>query len=101
MSQAIPMPPPPSLRNDDRILEHYADGPVGVNFINGNLHIDFCTLRSDHSVSPSTNYRQVTLRLVVPLAGAIDLQNTISSIMSLLQQQGIVQAIMPGPQTRQ
>ena len=101
MSQAISMPPPPPLRNDDQILEHYVDGPVGVNFLNGNMHITFATLRSDHSVDPAPPYRQVSLRLVIPLAGGIDLQNHIAGMMTVLQQQGLIQPIMPGPQTRQ
>jgi len=101
MSHAISMPPPPAVQNDDRVLEHYADGALGVNFLNGNLHITFFTLRTDHTSDPAPQYRQVTLRLVIPLAGGIDLQNNIGGIISLLQQQGIVQPIMPGPQTRQ
>jgi hypothetical protein len=100
MSQAASKTAAP-LRNNDQILEHYADGPVGVNFLNGNLHITFATLRTDHSGNPSSQYRQVTLRLVLPLAGAVDLQNTISGIISMLQQQGAIQPIMPGPQRRQ
>jgi hypothetical protein len=101
MSQAISTPPPPPLRNDDCVLEHYVDGPVGVNFHNGNLHITFATMRTDHTADPSLQYRQVTLRLVMPLVGALDLQNNIAGIMSLLQRQGLVQPIVPGPQTRQ
>jgi hypothetical protein len=100
MSQTISTPLPP-VRNDDRILEHYVDAPVGFNFVNGNAHITFVTLRIDHSTDPPAHYRQVTLRLVIPLAGAFDLQNTITRMMSMLQQQGLVQPIMPGPQTRQ
>jgi hypothetical protein len=101
MSQTISMPPPPPLRNDDQVLEHYADGPVGVEFLSGNLHITFATLRADHAQDPAVRYRQVTLRMVLPLAGAIDLQNQIAGILTLLQQQGLIQPIMPGPQTRQ
>lgn len=100
MSQAASMTVPP-LRDNDLNLEHYADGPVGVNFLNGNLHITFVTIRSDHSSDPALHYRQVTLRLVMPLAGVIDLQNGLAGIISNLQQQGIIQPIMPGPQTRQ
>jgi hypothetical protein len=93
----MPLP----LRNDDRILENYVDSPVGFTFVNGNAHITFATLRMDHSTERPTQYRQVTLRLVIPLAGAVDLQSTIANLMSTLQRQGLVQSIMPGPQTRQ
>jgi hypothetical protein len=101
MSQALSMPTPPPLRDDPAVRETYVDGPVGVNFFNGNLHITLWALRSDHSVEASPQYRQVVARLVIPLAGAIDLQNTISSIMTMLQSQGVIQPIMPGPTTRQ
>jgi len=91
----------PPLHNDDRILECYVDTPVGFSFVNGNAHITFATLRMDHSTDPAAQYRQVTVRLVIPLAGAIDLQSTLANLMSRLQRQGLVQPIMPGPQTRQ
>ena len=74
---------------------------MGVNVFYGNVHITFATLRSDHTSDPPPQYRQVTLRLVMPLAGMIDLQNNIAGIMSILQQQGLIQPVMPGPQTRQ
>jgi hypothetical protein len=100
MSQAVSMTVPP-LRNNDHTPEHYVDGPVGVNFLNGNFHITFATMRSDHSSDPANQYRQVTLRLVMPLAGVLELQNGLAGIISNLQQQGVIQPIMPGPQTRQ
>ena len=101
MSEESLVPRLPPLRNDDRVIEHYADAPVGVNFFNGNLHITFMTLRTDHTSEPSPQYRQVTFRLVMPLAGAMDLQKSIGSIISILQSQGVIQPVMPGPLTRQ
>jgi hypothetical protein len=90
------------LRNDERIMEHYADTPVGVNYHNGNLHFTFATIRSDFCTDRAPQYRQITLRLVIPLTGAIDLQNNIAGMRELLQRQGVVQPIIiPGPQTRQ
>lgn len=101
MSETSRIPNQPPLQNDDRVIEFYADAPVGVNFFNGNVHITFMTLRTDHSVEPSPQYRQVTARLVIPLAGAIDLQKSIAQIVSILQAQGVIQPVMPGPATRQ
>jgi hypothetical protein len=100
MSQTASKPLPP-IHNDDAVLEHYTDGPVGFNFVNGNAHFTFATRRIDHSTDPPAQYRRITLRLVMPLAGAIDLQGTITNMMSMLQQQGLVQPIVPGPHTRQ
>ena len=102
MSQAASMPPPlPPVRDDDRILENYADVSIGVSHHNGNLHFTFATTRTDFGTDPALQYRQVTLRRVIPLTGAIDLQNQIAGIRELLQRQGVIQPVMPGPQTRQ
>jgi hypothetical protein len=101
MSHAVSIPAPPPVRDNSNVTETYVDGPVGVNFYNGNLHITFATMRADHSIEPSPHYREVTARLVMPFAGALDLQNTISSLMTMLQSQGVIQPIMPGPLTRQ
>ena len=49
------------------------------------------------AVTQHSRYRQVTLRLVMPLAGGLDLQNGLAGIISNLQQQGVIQPIMPGP----
>lgn len=97
------MPPPLPIRNNDSTAEHYVDGPIGVNFLNGNLHITFVTVRADHAAGadPAPPYRQDTMRLIMPLAGAIDLQANISAIRTTLQGQGLVQPVMPGPPTKQ
>jgi hypothetical protein len=65
------------------------------------MHFTFATIRSDFGTDQAPQYRQVTLRLVIPLTGAIDLQKNIAGMIELLQRQGVVQPIMPGPQTRQ
>jgi hypothetical protein len=87
MSQTSPLPGPPPLRSSDNVLEHYADGVVGVNFANGNLNITFVTIRADHSKDPAPQYRQATFRLVLPLAGALELQNIIGAMIAKLQAQ--------------
>ena len=73
---------------------------IGVNHHNGNLHFTFATIRSDFGTDQALQHRQITLRLVIPLAGAIDLQNQIAGIRELLQRQCVVQPIMPGPHMR-
>jgi len=101
MSQPISLSVAPPLRDDPRILELYVDSPAGINFVNGNLHLTFITVRSDHSTDSPTQHRQVTLRMVIPLAGAIDLHGGINGILGLLQSQGVIQPVMPGTPTRQ
>lgn len=101
MSGSAPTLVPPALRNDDTVPEQYVDGAVGINFLNGNVHIIFATVRTDHSVNPVVQYRKVAVRLVIPLVGALELQNGISAFITNLQAQGLIQPVMPGPRTRQ
>jgi hypothetical protein len=101
MSQAVSVVSPAPVHNDDLIPDVYVDGPVGVNYFNGTLRITFATLRADHSTNPVLQYRKVTLRLVIPLPGAIDLQTHITNIVLRLHSQGAILPITPGPQTRQ
>jgi hypothetical protein len=100
MSATVSMPVPPVLIDDQSVREQYADGPIGINFANGNIYLNFATLRADHSADPPTQRRVVTTRLVMPLAGAVDLKNAISGIIGTLTAQGI-KPIVPGPHTRQ
>ncbi len=82
-------------------MEHYVDGPVGVNFVNGNVHLEFYTLRADNTKSPPAQYKQITLRVVMPLVGAVEMQGAITSIMNALQKQGVVKPISYGTETQQ
>jgi hypothetical protein len=73
------------LRNDDSIVEHFADTLVGINFINGNVNPTSATVRANHAVEPAEYYRQVTARLVIPLACATEVQKQIAQIIAVLQ----------------
>jgi hypothetical protein len=101
MSGAVSMPVPPALIDDQSVREQYVDGPVGINFANGNIYLTFATMRADHSTDPPGQYRAVTTRLVMPLAGALDVQKAISGIIGTINTQGLIKPILPGPQTRQ
>jgi hypothetical protein len=99
---------PPPVEEDASVIETFVDGPLGVNFVGGNLHITFYTIRLDHRVAvqaPASlpQVRHVALRLVMPLPGAVDLRATIENMVQLLRQQGIMQStsVMAGPLTRQ
>ena len=99
---------PPALREDEYVTEQYADGIAECTFLNGVLHISFWTLRTDCSMEPPRYYRKVTLRLVVPIAGAIELHERVAKMLEALEGRGTIQRsatsplqIMSGPQTRQ
>ena len=102
------MQPPPPIEEDQTVTETFVDGPLGNNVVGGTRHITFYTVRLDHRapVQVQTSLpqvRHVALRLVMPLPGAVDLQQTIHNMVQLLRQQGVMQThqIMTGPLTRQ
>lgn len=101
MSPTSRTPAPPPTKNDDFVTEQYVDGPVGVNFVNGNMHMEFYTLRTDNTQAPPAQYRKVTMRMVIPLAGAVEVQGAIGSILNALQKQGVVKPILHGTETQQ
>ena len=78
------------LKNDDRVQEVYADALVSVNFTNGNFHLTFASVRTDHSVEPPSTYRHVIARLVVPANCAVDMQTTIARVVADLQKQEVL-----------
>jgi hypothetical protein len=99
---------PPMLREDEGIAEQYADGIAECTFLNGVLHISFWTLRTDCAAEPPKYYRKVTTRIVLPIAGAMDLQERITRMLKVLEAHGTIQRpatsglqIIPGPQTVQ
>jgi hypothetical protein len=96
----------PPLEDDPTVTETFADGPVSCNFFNGNMHLTFYAVRSDHRIvtppgAAVPQIRRVVLRLVLPYSGAAELQSIIRQMIDLLQTQGLVKPIMSGPVTRQ
>lgn len=89
--------------DDPTIGETFADGPIGINVTSGNMHIDFFATRTDHRLRPAAITQHLVLRLVIPLPGAILLQQNILAMMNKLREQGVLQTtpIVPGPLTRQ
>ena len=99
---------PPALREDEDIAEQYADGIAECTFLNGVLHISFWTLRTDCAAEPPKYYRKVTTRIVLPIAGAMELQERVTKMLKVLEAQGTIKRpaasglqIIPGPQTLQ
>jgi hypothetical protein len=99
---------PPMIREDEHIAERYADGIAECTFLNGVLHISFWTLRTDCAAEPPKYYRKVTTRVVLPIAGAMELQDRITNMLNVLEAQGTIKRpvasglqVIPGPQTLQ
>jgi hypothetical protein len=96
----------PPLVSGDESLEQYADGIAECTFLNGVLHLSFWTLRTDATSEPARYYRKVTTRLVLPIAGAMELAERIGKMVARLETTGTIQRptksqIMAGPGTRQ
>jgi hypothetical protein len=91
----------PALRQDDTVTEQFADGTVGCTFHNGVVHLELWAMRTDYSVEPPRQYRKITIRLAMTLNAALDLQQRIANISSLLQKHGIAVPVMSGSQTLQ
>jgi hypothetical protein len=92
---------PPMLREDEHIAEQYGDGIAECTHLNGVLHISFWTLRADCAADAPKYYRKVTARIVIPIAGAMELQERITKMITLLEAQGTVRRPVSGPQTLQ
>jgi len=108
MVQSLQLTPPPIYEDDPSVREHFVDGAISVNFFNGNMHITFFTTRLDHRVQPvqgiqPPQVRRVTMRLVIPLLGAVELRTTIDNLLSMLREQGLIipTPMAPSTQTRQ
>ena len=75
---------PPPLKDDSQVSEQYADSFAGFIYTNGVLHLTFATLRADHAREPPTNYRQISVRLVLPISCAAELHTHLSHLLTEL-----------------
>jgi hypothetical protein len=74
--------------------EAFATEASGFFFFAGNVHITFCTPRSDYGTNPGTINRVVNARLVMPADGAVAM---ITGLTEFLKSQGV--NVNPDPQT--
>jgi hypothetical protein len=82
--------PSPPYVEDLTIKDSFADGCAGLTFSNGNLHATFITITADHSQDPAPLKRVVSARIVMPIGAAIELRDTITSLLEKLIQQGLI-----------
>jgi hypothetical protein len=100
MAKEMQIALPPFVDNPD-IPESFADGLAGVTFTNGNLKLTFTVVRADHSKEPATHHRTVTVRLVIPIPVALEVQNGLANVMKELEGIGVLHVQEPGPMTIQ
>src|SRR5437879_3682099 len=76
------------LTEDFRINEIFADFCAGLNVVNGNVHITFASIVADHSEDPAPSRRVVSARIVLPVAGAVELRDLLIQLIDALAAQG-------------
>lgn len=69
--------------NDPHAPEAYCDGATGYFSFNGNMRIAFEAVRPDHSTTPNSLDRVVISRVVMPIAAAEAMANSILEHLAL------------------
>jgi|SRR5690348_3852946 hypothetical protein len=69
----VPVVNDPTIMDDPRAPEVFAEGALGFFLKDGNVHVTFSAARIDHRTSPGQVNRVVIGRIVMPIAGACGL----------------------------
>jgi hypothetical protein len=97
MVQSTAQPAVIPFVEDVTVKDSFADSCAGISFTNGNLHMTFVSVTADHARDPAPTKRIVTGRLVMPIAGVIDLRDTITRMIDMLTAQGIIAPVPSTP----
>jgi hypothetical protein len=76
------------LAEDLRVQSIFADFCAGLNVVNGNVHMTFASVVADHSEEPAPSRRIVSARLVLPIAGVVELRDLLGQLLDALAAQG-------------
>ena len=98
MVQSTTQPVVIPLVEDISVKESFSDSYAGTSFVNGNVHITFTSITDDHTKDPTLSRRIVTARVVMSIAGAIDLRDTLTRLIDMLVAQGTAIPV-PNPPT--
>ena len=78
------------LIDDVTVKDTFADFCTGLNFAHGNLHMTFASVTADHSADQAPTRRIVSARVVMPIAGAIELRDLLTQLIDALTAQGVI-----------
>ena len=78
------------LIDDVTVKDTFADFCTGLNFAHGNLHMTFASVTADHSADQAPTRRIVSARVVMPIAGAIELRDLLTQLIDALTAQGVL-----------
>jgi hypothetical protein len=76
------------LADDTSVKDIFADLCAGLNVLNGNVHFTFAAVVADHSEEPAPSRRVVSTRVVMPIAGAVELRDLLTRLTDALAAQG-------------
>ena len=88
MAQKIHRPTILPLTEDMTVKDVFADSCAGLNVLNGNVHVTFASVVADHSEGRAASKRVVSARVVMPVAGAVELRDMLTQIIEALADQG-------------
>ena len=77
-----------ALTDDPTVKDVFADSCAGLNVLNGNVHLTFASVVADHSETKAASKGVVSARIVLPVAGAVELRDLLSQMIDILAAQG-------------
>jgi hypothetical protein len=90
MAQGTSEQVPLALIDDVVVGDTFADTCAGASVINGNLHMTFVSVTADYSKQPAPLARRVSARLIMPIAGVIELRDVLTQVINALTTQGVI-----------
>jgi hypothetical protein len=88
MPQRISRPAILPLTDDVSVKDVFADACAGLSVLNGNVHITFASVIANHSEERAPSRRVVSVRVVMPAAGAAELRDLLAQLLDALDAQG-------------
>jgi hypothetical protein len=88
VAQEIHRPAILPLTDDLTIKDVFADACAGLNVLNGNVHLTFASVVADHTKDRAASKQIVSARVVIPIAGVVELRDMLMQIIDALAAQG-------------
>jgi len=76
------------LKDNASVSNVFSDFCAGLNVLNGNVHMTFATVVADHSEEGAPARRVISARIVLPIAGAVELRQMLGQVIDALAAQG-------------
>ena len=90
----------PPLTDDPSVREVFAEDFAGFLMHGPNFHFTFASYRATDDKPPKLD-RVVTVRLVLPLDAALEMHQTLTNIIGVLEKKGVVKTLQEATKTVQ